>query len=58
METDGGRGRGLSSLPGNRLLSTLRSRLGDVRVGDGALFLRRRDEGNGRVPLGEVPLLS
>ena len=35
--------------------STLRSRLDDVLVGDGALL--RRDEGNGRVLLGEVPLL-
>ena len=42
---------------GGRSESTLRSRLDDVLVGDGALFLRR-DEGNGRVLLGEVPLLS
>ena len=37
--------------------NALRSRFDDVLVCDGALLLRR-DEGNGRVLLGEVPLLS
>ena len=55
MEGDGNR---LSSFRGGRSESALRSMLDDVRVGDGALFLRRHDEGNGRVLLGEVPLLS
>jgi hypothetical protein len=36
--------------------STLRARLDDVLVGDGALL--RRDEGNGCVLLGDVLLLS
>jgi hypothetical protein len=36
--------------------SALRPSLDDVLVGDGALL--RRDEGNGRVLLGEVSLLS
>ena len=37
--------------------SALRPSLDDVLVGDGALLLRR-DEGNGRVLPGEVPLLE
>src|ERR1700684_3836547 len=38
--------------------NALRSRFDDVLVGDGALLVLRRDEGNGRVLLAEVPLLS
>ena len=52
MEGDGTSRRTLFG----RSESALRSRLDDVHVRDRALL--RRDEGNGRVLLGEVPLQS